>query len=211
MPTRNTSTVLEDIANGANRTATHLSTNIIISVDGNTVGAVKSLDITEARPAIKMVDEVGTDGHIDSAPSGSTNITGTCQRTRFDRMRISEAFGRGFIHVKAQRVPFDIVIQDIFHDADRANSIITTVKNVWIKSISYTYSSDDFVIVDRMDWEAEDISSILNNGNVAQAVASGRAIPIILNQFEQQADRGAFRGSLDAAGLLNAFATDPRN
>src|ERR1700743_498486 len=100
--TRNTTTPLSD-SRGNNRTATHLSTNIIIKVDGNTVGAVKSLEITESRGGIKQIDEVGTDGHIDSAPSSSTNITGSCTRTRFDRMRIAEAFSRSFIHVSAQR------------------------------------------------------------------------------------------------------------
>lgn len=209
MPTRNTSTIFND-SSGHSRTATHLSTNIIVTVDGNSVGAIKSLDITEARPSIKSVTEVGTDGIIDSAPSGSTEITGSCQRTRFDRMRVAEAFSRGFIHVAAQRIPFDIVVQDVFHDADRANAIITTIHNVWIKSIRYTYSADDFVIVDNMDWVAESISSILNNGNVAQSVANGRSVPIILNSLEQEADRGSYRGALDGAGLLNAFLTDPQ-
>lgn len=205
--TRNTGTALQD-AQGNNRTATHLSTNIIIKVDGNVVGAVKSLEVTEAR-TIKMIDEVGTDGHIDSAPSASTNITGSCQRTRFDKMRIAEAFSRGFIHVHAQRIPFDLEIQDIFADSDPGNAIITTIRNVWIKDIRYTYSADDFIIVDNMSWEAEGIFSVLNNNNVAQAVSNGRANPIILNQFEQQADRGQFSGALDAAGLLNAFLSDP--
>ncbi|HVI39750.1 MAG TPA: hypothetical protein VM577_03745 [Anaerovoracaceae bacterium] len=205
--TRNTGTALQD-AQGNNRTATHLSTNIIIKVDGNVVGAVKSLEVTEAR-TIKMIDEVGTDGHIDSAPSASTNITGSCQRTRFDKMRIAEAFSRGFIHVHAQRIPFDLEIQDIFADSDPGNAIITTIRNVWIKDIRYTYSADDFIIVDNMSWEAEGIFSVLNNNNVAQSVSNGRANPIILNQFEQQADRGQFSGALDAAGLLNAFLSDP--
>jgi hypothetical protein len=208
MPTRNTTTALQD-RDGNNRTATHLSTNIIIKVDGNVVGAVKSLEVTESR-SLKMIDEVGTDGHIDSAPSASTNITGSCTRTRFDRMRVAEAFSRGFIHVHAQRIPFDIEIQDVFHDSDPSNAIITTIQNVWIKDIRYTYSADDFIIVDNMSWEAERIYSVLNNNNVAQAVANGRANPIALNVFEQQADRGAFTGALDAAGLLNAFLNDPR-
>lgn len=209
MPTRNTTTALQDSA-GNNRTATHLSTNIIIKVDGNVVGAVKSLDINETR-SIKMISEVGTDGVIDSAPSASTEISGSCTRTRFDRMRITEAFGRSFIHAHAQRIPFDIEIQDVFHDSDPGNAIITTIQNVWITDIKYTYSAEEFIIVDTMSWKAERIFSILNNGNVAQAVSNGRANPIILNAFEQQADRGAFTGSLDALGLLNAFQTDPRN
>lgn len=202
--TRNTNTAIS-APNGANRTATHLSTNIIIKVQGNVVGAVKSLEINESRGGIKMIDEVGTDGHIDSAPNAATNITGRCTRTRFARMRIAEAFSRGFIHVHAQRLPFDIEVQDIFHDSDLGNSIITTIENVWIKEISYSYSAEDFVIVENMSWEAERISSILNDGNVAKAVANGRSNPITLNPFEQEADIGKYSGSLDAAGLLNAF------
>lgn len=209
MPTRNTNTVLTDV-DGNNATRTHLSTNIIIKVDGNVVGAVQSLDITEER-GIKSIDEVGTDGHIDSAPNTSTNITGTCTRVRFGRMRIAEAFSRDFIHVKSQRIPFDIEIQDLFHDSDPANAIITTIKNVWIRDIRVTYSASDFVIADQMSWVAEDIFSVLNNGNVVTAVANGRANPIILNQFERQADRGAYLGALDAAGLMNAFLGDPRD
>lgn len=208
MSTRNTSAALYD-KDGNNRTGTHLSTNIIIKTDGNVVAAVTSLDISEDRP-IKMIDQVGTDGHIDSAPSASTNISGSCSRTRFDRMRITEAFSRGFIHIGSQRIPFDIEIHDIFHDSDANNAIITVIKNVWIKSLNYTYSASDYIIVDKMNWEAERIFSILNNNNVAQSVANGRSNPIILNQFEQEADRGAFSGSIDAAGLLNAFLSDPR-
>ncbi len=209
MPTRNTSTQL-DHAGGGNRTGTHLSTSIIIKVDGNVVGAVKQLRVNESRD-IKMISEVGTDGFIDSAPTSSTSVSGSCSRTRFNRLRIAEAFSRGFVHVKSQRIPFDLEIQDIFHDADMANSIITVIKNVWISSISYTYSSDDFIIVEDMEWKAEDIFSLLNNNNVSSAVANGRANPIVLNQFEREADRGAYRGSLDAAGLLNAYLTDPQS
>lgn len=200
--TRNTGTVIAP--NGVNRTATHLSTNIIIKVDGNSIGAIQSMEVNESR-GLKFIDEVGTDGHIDSAPNTSTNITGSCQRTRFDRMRISEAFSRGFIHVHAQRIPFDIEIQDVFADADPANAIITTIQNVWIKDIRYTYSASDFVIVDNMSWEAERIFSILNSGNVAQAAGNGRANPITLNPFERSADMGTFTGALDAPGLLNAL------
>jgi hypothetical protein len=207
--TRNTTTPLTD-GNGNNSTRTHLSTNIIIKVSGNVVGAVKSLEVTEAR-TIKMVDEVGTDGHIDGAPTKSTDITGSCVRTRFDRMRIAEAFSRSFVHVASQRIPFDIEIQDIFMDSDPGNAIITTISNVWIKDIRYTYSSDDYIIVDTMSFEAQRIYSVLNNQNVAKSVSNGRTNPIILDQYEQQADSGLYTGAIDSSGLLNAFMQDPRN
>ena len=204
---RNTGTQLFD-ADGNNRTATHLSTNIVVIVAGNPIGAIQTLEITEDRPSIKMIDEVGTDGHIDSAPNQSTNYTISCQRIRFDKLRVAEAFSRGFLHVKAQRIPFDIEIHDRFADADEGNAVITTIKNVWINKIGYTYSATDWTITDTMGMVAEDIFSVLNSNNVAQAAASGRANPIILNPFEQEADRGNQRGALDAAGLLDAFAVE---
>lgn len=207
MATRNTRSALTDVA-GNNRTATHLSTNIIIKVGNYVVGAVQNLDITERR-GLKMIDEVGTDGHIDSAPNTSTNITGTCQRIRFDRQRIAEAFARPFVHAHAQRIPFDIEIHDIFADNDTNNAIITTLTNVWIEEISYSYSATDWIITDRMNFQAEGIASVLANKNVVSGVANGQEGTITLNQFEQEADRGVYRGALDAAGVLNAFLSDP--
>jgi hypothetical protein len=206
--TRNTRTLINDI-NGNNATKTHLSTNIIIKVDGNPVGAVKQMQITESRN-ITRIAEVGTDGFIDSAPSRSTEISVSCSRTRFSRQRIAEAFGRGFIHASSQRIPFDIEIQDIFADSNEANAIITVIENCWISQIRYSYSSDDFVIAEDMDLVAERISSVLNGSNVVTAVSNGRSFPISINQFEAEADRGSFTGALDAAGLLNAFLDDPR-
>lgn len=207
MATRNTRTAFTD-ANGNNRTATHLSTNIIIKSRNYVVGAVQSLSITESRD-VKMIDEVGTDGHIDSAPTSSTNISGNCTRVRFAKQRVAEAFGMSFTHVHAQRIPFDIEIHDIFADANTNNAIITTIKNVWITEISYDYGVSDWIISDKMSFKAEGIFSIMNNNNVVTGVANGQDGPIYLNRFEQEADRGMFRGALDAAGVLNAFIDDP--
>jgi len=111
-----------------NKTSTAISTNIIIMVNNRAVGAVQSLSISEKRN-IKMIDEIGTDGHIDSVPNQSTNITGSCQRVRFDRLRIAEAFSRGFIHAASQIYPFDIVILDKQKKAQE-NQISTVIKNV---------------------------------------------------------------------------------
>lgn len=205
--TRNTGTLIKD-SQGNNATKTHLSTNIIIKVDGNAVGAVKSLQITESR-SIARIPEVGTDGFIDSAPNRPTEIGVRCGRTRFAGQRIAEAFHRGFVHASSQRIPFDIEIQDIFASADSANAIITVIENCWISNISYNYSADDYVITEDMDIVAERIYSVLNSNNVVTSVGNGRAIPIVINQFEAQADRGEFTGALDAAGLLNAFLDDP--
>ncbi|CAN5950587.1 unnamed protein product [Sphagnum jensenii] len=99
--------------------------------------------INEAR-TVTMVNEVGTDGSIDSAPTASAKFSGTINRIRFDRMRATEALGRDFLHVHSQRIPFDIDIYDQW-SGDGANTIITTLKNVWITAIGYSYSVTDWI------------------------------------------------------------------
>jgi hypothetical protein len=189
---------------GANKTSTSLSTNILILVGSTPVGAVQTLNITEAR-SIKMVPEVGTDGFIDSSPESSTVITGTCERIRFDRLRIAEAFSRGFIHVSAQAYPFDIVILDR-QKADRSSQISTVIKNVWISQISYGYKADNWIISDNMDWKAENIFSVLNGGSGLPVSQGGeRGVPFSNIAIERATDSGANgrRGSLDASGLID--------
>lgn len=199
-------------SSGRNVTRTGVSTNIIIQVDGNPIGAIQTIDFNEDRP-IQMIDEVGTDGHIDSVPKGATNITGSCERIRFDNLRVAAAFSRGFVHVRAQRIPFDIVILDIFAadeaDADGFNNsdnvLTTVIKNVWIRSIKTAYKADNFVISESMNWEGETIYSYLGQGQQAVPAPYARQIPVIDNDaFEKQADIGQRRGALDAAGLIKA-------
>lgn len=202
-----------------NKTSTAISTNIIIMVGSQAVGAIQSMAISEKR-GIKMIDEVGTDGHIDSVPNVSTNITGTCQRVRFDRLRITEAFSRGFLHAASQVYPFDIVVMDK-QKRDVGNQISTVIKNVWISGIDYTYQANDWVITDTMTWEAETIFSTLNNGNSTPAAVGGEinvkhmgaGLNGLVNitsgdgviNIEQLVDTGQSgrRGSLDAAGLID--------
>lgn len=204
-----------------NKTSTAISTNIIIMVGNQAVGAIQSMAISEKR-GIKMIDEVGTDGHIDSVPNVSTNITGTCQRVRFDRLRITEAFSRGFLHAASQVYPFDIIVMDRQKRA-AGNQISTVIKNVWISGLDYTYQANDWVITDTMTWEAETIFSTLATGNGLPA-AQGGEINVkhmgaglngivntlsgtdgVIQNIEQLVDTGASgrRGSLDAAGLID--------
>lgn len=205
MPAPNTQSIVE-AEGGRSATRTGVSTNIIIEVNGNPVGAVRSLSVNEDRQ-IAMIDEVGTDGHIDSVPSRSTDISGSCSRTRFDNLRIAAAFSRGYVHVHSQRIPFDIIIKDIFAGEDPSSTLITTFRNVWIRSIKYQYTADNFVIVEDMDWVAETIYTTLGSSNNSVPGAAGsRNLPIgITNPFELAADRGDRRGALDGAGLLFAI------
>jgi hypothetical protein len=195
---------------GKNKTSTAISTNIIITIDGGShIGAIQTLTVNEKR-AVKMIDEIGTDGHIDSVPHQSTNITGTCQRVRFDAARIAQAFGRGFIHVGSQAYPFDIVIYDRSRQ-DPGSQITTVIKNVWITGIDVTYSATDWVIVENMTWEAETIYSYMGTSNNPAVPDLSDVRPIAHSKItqEQMADRGlnAKRGALDVDGLIDLGTT----
>ena len=187
-------------------TKTSLSTMIIIKVGDNAIGAIQKLSVTERRD-IKMIDEVGTDGHIDSAPTKSSDVSGSCERIRFDRMRVAEAFGRGFLHVKSQRVPFDIqVIDTMGGDVSSGLAVVTIIQNVWLKQISYGYDANNWIITDNMDWEAETIFTYIS-GNTQQSAAqqgTRQLKNVPWDVYEVAADVGMRRGAMDSPDLINA-------
>lgn len=185
---------------GSNVTSASLSTQVVIRVNGQAIGAIQELQVTEER-TITPIDEVGTDGHIDSAPTASTGVSGSCNRIRFDRLRITEAFSRGFLHVKSQRVPFDIEIYDRWGNDD-SQVIVTTIKNVWIRSIGYSYQVSSWLITDQMQWQAEDIYSQIQGEAAARGGTRGIRLQTDIQGIERQTDRGSRRGAMDAPGLL---------
>lgn len=189
-------------ATNNNRTGVALSTQILIKVGDVPVGGVQSLSINENRE-IAMISEVSTDGAIDSAPTRSSEFSGTCRRVRFDRLRITESMTKGFLHVHSQRIPFDITILD-FWSGNGANTIITTLKNVWITSLSYDYNVDNWLIYDTMNWKCESISSTINGGPAATGGERGAGI-LALNSVERAADIGTYRGSMDQPGLITDY------
>lgn len=91
------------------------------------------------------------------------------------------------------------------------SQIITTIKNVWINSVTVKYSSSDFIIVDDMGWEAESIFSMVLGGPVGviggpredykPALIGNGAVADIERRVDQ--GQSGRRGSLDAGGLLS--------
>jgi hypothetical protein len=201
----NTGSILVNPQTGNDRTGTAISTNILIKVGPLAVGAVQQMTISEDRRVV-TVDEVGTDGHIDSVPNASTNITGTIKRIRFDRMRITEALGCGYLHIASQRIPFDIDIYDNWN-GDGSNAIVSTVSNVWFTRIDYQYQASDWLITDDVNWVAETIYSTLNGSNAATGGDRGSSI-LRLDTIERSTDVGNRRGALDAPGLITDYFTN---
>lgn len=203
-------------------TSTGLSTQILVKVDGVAVGGIQSLSISQNRP-VKAITEVGTDGQIEIVPSGATTFELDIDRVYFDRKTITEAFSRQFINIQAQRYPFDIYVYDMhnvsYEDATLQNGfevgtlgtnsdrnavtkgvMVTVYENCWFASKTDTYSSNDYVIVQRARVTAEFCHTFQDDVNTSAVIAAdGNAEQEALWEVERYVDRSR-PGSLDTRG-----------
>jgi len=186
-------------------TRTALSTQIIIMVNNEPVGAVQKFSENQSRTN-KRISEVGTDGTIELVPSAPTEIDVNIDRVAFDGLTVSEAFSRGFRNIQAQRIPFDIVVIDQFTGTGN-DAVITTYHNCWFKSISRTYNSSDYIIMEGAAVQVEYMSTIRGGDAVAKSQGAGGGRQLAGLQFDEVegwADSGVRRGALDYPGLISA-------
>jgi hypothetical protein len=186
-------------------TKTSLSTQIIVMVNNEPVGAIQQFRESQNR-SLKTVQEVGTDGVIEIVPQSANMVSLSITRIYFDGLSLPEAFSRGFRNLQSQRIPFDIVVIDQFSGTGN-DAVITTYHNCWFESISTTYSASDYVITQDASVKCEFISSIRGGEAVSlsQGVGGGRQIPgVQIDNVESAADSGKTRGSLDFPGLISA-------
>jgi len=185
--------------------STGLSTQIVIKVGNDTVGAVQQLQVTQNRPLYRAV-EIGLDGTLEIVPQQRTEVTLNVTRIVFDKLRMAEAFARGFVNIKAQRLPFDILVIDRT-SGEGENAITHTYRNCWFQNYVTPYNADNYIITETGVLWAEDASSRLGaSANVAQGGA--RDMKPQIETRERQADIGDFRGTMDAPGIAEAaFAT----
>jgi hypothetical protein len=190
------------------KTRTGLSTQIVIYVNGEPVGAVQSFGLTQQR-STKSITEVGTDGIIEIVPSSATTVTLSITRVVFDGLSITEAFSRSFVNLSAQRIPFDIVVIDRFFGDSKEEHVVTTFHNCWFTNIGKTYNSSDYVIQENCSVAVEYMSTERNGDSVSasQGLNGGREIPtrdVDASGAEAAADTGRTRGSLDFPGIIQA-------
>lgn len=178
-----------------------LSTQIVVKVGADTVGALQALEVRQSRPLTRLV-ELGLDGTLEITPTSKVDVVLSVRRIVFDRLRIAEAFERGYVNVKSQRLPFDIlVIDQTGGDGDLA--VTHTYINCWFAEISTPYNADNYIITESATIWAEDVSSRLGaSSNVAQG--GSRDMKPQIEQIEREADIGGRRGTLDAPGLITA-------
>lgn len=188
---------------GTTRTA--LSTQILIMVNNEPVGAVQSFAVNQSRTN-KRISEVGTDGVIEIVPEGYVTITLTIGRIVFDGLSVTEAFSRGFRNLQAQRIPFDVVVIDQFSGTGD-NSVVTTYHNCWFNKVDFNYESTNYIITENCGIDVEYVSTTRGGEAVAlsQGVGGGRQLAgTQFDDVEQLADSGVRRGSLDFPSLISA-------
>jgi len=192
--------------------STGLSTQILIKVDNEAVGAIQSINITQNR-GLERVKEVGLDGILEIVPNKATEYEANITRVVFDRLRLTEAFKRGFINIKSQLIPFDIQIIDRTA-GDTDGAVVHTLENCWFSRYSPKYQADNFIIQEDAQILIEDIRTNLGSTQNSAVIGGSRGIQPQTDTFgrETATDSGSggatpgagYRGSMDVSNLTNA-------
>ena len=179
--------------------STGLSTQIVVKVDNTTVGAIQRLTVNQNR-ALERVKELGLDGILEIVPRSPTEFEISVTRIVFDKLRLPEAFARGFINIKAQMIPFDIEVID---NTGGENNVIHKFTRCWFTRYNPTYNADNFIISEEATIWCEDISSTIGTGSDNAAVGGARGIPFAEYTRERSTDRGEQRGTMDQVGIFD--------
>ncbi len=183
-----------------------LSTVIEVVVGLEKVVAIQSLAFSETR-TVERIQEVGTDGVVEIVPVAAAFIELTAERLVFERLRLPEAFARGFQHIQAQAVAFDITITHYNNypktDADNKDRKMV-YKNCWFQAYGGTYRSGAYLITETATIWAE--RAITTNAALTQGILEGIGHPDALDledrtqaalDIEQDISGGNDLGALD--------------
>lgn len=182
---------------------TGLSTQIVVLVENEPVGAIQELSITQTRNLYRAV-ELGLDGVLEIVPNQATTHDATIRRIVFDRLRLPEAFKRGFINIKSQLVPFDIdIIDRTGGDIDSGAEVVHKLVNCWFQNYNPTMQAGDFIISETASIQFEDIQTFYGGGAALSDASRGlRGIAPTTLTREGETDSGQFRGTMDIANLV---------
>jgi hypothetical protein len=194
------------------QTQASLSTQIIVQVLDGTgkkvpIGAIQSINPSETRSLFR-VKEVGTDGVLEIVPNMAAEFQMTVTRLVFDQLRLPEAFARGFRHIHAQRLPFDIEVMDKNVQFADGVYLSTTYHNCWLTSYDYTYTQDNYLITENATVQVEQVYDYPG----VNLVGTRNVVPQTDSlQVEVDANVGSRVGTLDSgsadteiAPLINA-------
>lgn len=215
----NTGSLVEghDFAGGDTKTEainSTLSTQIIIKVDSEPIGALQRLSVSQNRP-LNRIQEIGTDGVIEIVPQGATTFELIAERIVFDQLRLPESFKRGFRFINSQRLPFDILVLDISavdpagdDPASDPNIVSMVYKNCWFTRYDTPYAADNYIITETATIWCE--TAYLSSSVGAEGIPLGGGIRGLTGVtdsagIEGEVNTGSRRGAMDASGLVNSI------
>lgn len=176
-----------------NTISSKLSTQIIVKVGTISVGAIQSLVITQNKD-LRIREEIGTEGVIEIHPQKATYIDLSVNRIVFDELRMTEAFGRGFVNIQSQRIPFNIDIIDVSLLKNNRDAVIQMCHNCWFKNCVTSYNTSSYIVTETANLLCEYITAMKN----LQNVASGG-----INEINYEFD--SIERNTDLNGIRNRF------
>jgi len=185
------------------RIRTGLSPFILVRVGGEAVGAIQSLTANEQRGVVR-VQELGTDGVIELTPNAPAQVSLQVQRLVFDNLRLPPAFKRGFAHIQAQRLPFDVAVYDRTHGScSNIGNQVIIYRNCYFESYSTTYASNNYQITENATIAAQYVENLLPE----TADSNERGLQPDMHRIENEANLGIRLGTLDYPDLIDEFWT----
>lgn len=191
------------------KTRTGLSTQIVVMVNGEAIGAMQSFNISESRTN-KKIQEIGTDGYIEIVPSTVVTTTLQVGRIVYDGLSVTQAFGRGFVHLHSQRIPFDVVVIDRYFGSEADKKIITVYRNCWFNNLGKNFTASDYVIQQSCSIDVESVYSFVEGSDEAvgrSQFSEQRSMPnaqIDENELNSDVSFQGQRGAMDIPGIVNA-------
>lgn len=131
------------------------------------------------------MEEIGTDGIVDSHPKNAARIEFAVERIVFDQLKLTEAFSRGFINIQAQRIPFDIQIIDR-SDQEGQFSVVHTLHNCWFNSYSSAFNVNSYIVSESATIRAEKITT--HRGGQSAVGGGLRGITFEYDEIERNTD-----------------------
>ncbi|AEO93440.1 virion structural protein [Bacillus phage G] len=139
------------------------STNIRIKMNGDVIGMVQSLAVSESRN-INKLQAVGQEGVVQAVPSNTNGGQLTVSRIALYDRKMIDVTGINnndigvFVTLRQQRVPFEISCETPSNAGeDTVFGDITTYYDCWISSYSKSYSVQSITVAENLTIQYSDL------------------------------------------------------
>lgn len=140
------------------------STNIKMKINGEVIGMVQSLSVSESR-SINKLQAIGFEGVVQAVPGNTQAGQLSISRIALYDRRFADTVGINdndigiFVTLRNQRVPFEISIET--PTSVSSNSVnyldVTTYYDCWISSYSKSYQVSSITVAENLTVQYSDV------------------------------------------------------